>query len=224
MTPRTIADASRYWKRYYSREFVLGLGTEHILTALQRLPPAGTWLDLGSGSESLLWSIALDARRLTAIDLDPHRLDLLRGYAATCEPRGAYQTVLDLCGRNRRDFTQRCGQLAATVIADCLTGSPLPLRAGCVDMVTQFGLVGLTSGPGQFLASWAACHDPLATGCWAAGANWNATNRTGRVQLSRQLYTSAFARSRLTPLLIERVPIAADPDFDSVWIYLGRKT
>jgi hypothetical protein len=110
------------------------------------------------------------------------------------------------------------------VIADCLTGSSLPLRVGCADLVTQFGLLGLASSPGQFLTSWAACHDPLAAGGWAAGANWDATNRTGRVQLCEELYTSAFARSRMTRLLIERIPITADPDFDSVWIYLGRKT
>ncbi len=224
MTPQTIADAGHYWERYYSGEFIFGLGTEHILTALQQLPSAGTWLDLGSGSESLLWSIALDAQRLVAVDLDPHRLNLLRDYAAACEPRGAYQAVLDLCGRSRHDFTQGCERLAATVIADCLTGSPVPLRPGRADLVTQFGLLGLTLGPGQFLTSWSTCHDLLAAGGWAAGANWNATNRTGRVRLSRQLYTSAFTQNRMTPLLIERVPITTDPDFDSVWIYIGRKT
>lgn len=224
MRPQTIAGARLYWERYYSGEFVFGLGTEHILAALQQLPPTGTWLDLGSGSESLLWSIALDARRLIAADLDPHRLDLLRRYAAAGQPRGTYQTVLGLCGRSRHDFTQRCQRLTATVIADCLTGSPLPLQAGCTGLVTQFGLLGLTTCPGSFLASWAACHDPLAAGGWAAGANWNATTQNGRVSLTRQLYTAASARSRMTPLLIERVPITADPDFDSVWIYLGRKT
>jgi methylase of polypeptide subunit release factors len=82
MRPRAIADARHYWERYYSSGFVFGLGTEHILTALQQLPSARTWLDLGSGSESLLWSIALDVRRLIAVDLDSHRLDLLRDYAA----------------------------------------------------------------------------------------------------------------------------------------------
>jgi len=224
MTPRTIADADRYWESYYSSEFTFGLGTEHILAALQQLPPARTWLDLGSGSESLLWSIALDARRLIAVDLDPHRLNLLRDCAAARTPRGAYQSVLDLCGRGQSDFAQRCGSLAATVVADCLTGRPLPLQADCADLVTQFGLLGLAPGPGQFLASWAACQIPLAAGGWAAGANWNATNRTGRVQLSEELYTCAFTRSHMTPLLIRCVPIAADPDFDSVWIYLGRKT
>ena len=224
MKPRTIAGACQYWQQYYNGEFIFGLGTEHILAALQQIPPAATWLDLGAGSESMLWSIPLDARRLIAIDLDPHRLTLLRDYAAARNARCAYQTVLDLCGRSRTEFEQRCGRLAGTVIADCLTGQPIPLRLGCADLVTQFGLLGLTTSRDQFQASWRTCHEPLAAGGWAAGANWNATSGAGRVRLSEQLYTAAFAQARMIPLLIRRVPIAADADFDSVWIYLGRKT
>lgn len=223
MTPQTIADAGQYWEKYYNSEFIFGLGTERILAVLRQVPPVMTWADLGSGSESLLWSISLDAQRLIAIDLDQARLRILRGYAAAREPRSAYQTAMDLCDRTRRDFARRCNQVAATVVADCLTGTLQPMRAGSVSLVTQFGLLGLSREPREFLASWAACHDLLAAGGWAAGANWNAPSQPGRVGLSRQLYTQAFALASMTPLLIERVPIIADPDFDSAWIYLGRR-
>jgi hypothetical protein len=47
VTPQTIAGPSAYWDHYYGSEFVFGLGTEHILAALRRVPPAGTWADLG---------------------------------------------------------------------------------------------------------------------------------------------------------------------------------
>jgi hypothetical protein len=224
MTPHTIASAGQYWEKYYNSEFIFGLGTERILAVLCQVPPVMTWTDLGSGSESLLWSIPLDAQRLISVDLDPRRLNLLSSYAAARKPRTAYQTALDLCGRTRCDFTRRCNQVSATVVADCLTDAPLPLRAGCATLVTQFGLLGLSRAPDEFLASWAACHELLAAGGWAAGANWNATSQPGRVRLSRQLYTQAFALAGMTPLLIERVPITADPDFDSLWIYLGRRT
>lgn len=223
MTPRTVADAGQYWQQYYSGEFVFGLGTEQIITLLQRIPPVGTWLDLGSGSESLLWSIPLDTERLIALDRDPHRLARLRAYAATGQPRGAYRTVLDLCGRDRGDFALHGTRLAGCLVADCLTGTSLPVRPGTADLVTQFGLLGLAAGPAQFARAWAVCHQSLSAGGWAAGANWTATNPAGRVRLSEPLYASALARSGITPLHIERVPITGDPDFDSVWIYLGRK-
>ncbi len=100
----------------------------------------------------------------------------------------------------------------------------MPTRDGCAHLVTQFGLLGLTSGHEEFLAAWKNCHQPLAASAWMAGANWTTTSGCGRVDLSEQLYTAAFARNGMTPLFIERVPITSDPDFDSVWIYLGRKT
>lgn len=223
MTPRTIADATGYWARYYAGDFLPGLGTEQILDALRRVPETETWLDLGAGSESLLWSIALDAGRLVAADLDPERLGLLRRYAASARPRGAYRTTLSLCGKNDNDFTERCRRLRATLAADCLAGTPLPVMAGRATLVTQFGLLGLTSSPAHFLRAWDSCHEPLAEGGWAAGANWNAPAQPGRVSLSEPLYRAALARSGITPLLIERISISADPDFDSVWIYLGRQ-
>jgi hypothetical protein len=223
VTPRTIAGASEYWDQYYGSEFVFGLGTEHILAALRRIPPAGTWVDLGAGSESLLWSIALDARHLMAVDRDEQRLRILRAYAGSRKPRDAYRTVLDLCGRDQTDFAARCERLSATLAADCLAGPALPLSPEFADLMTQFGLLGLATGPGHFNRAWAACHEPLAPGGWAAGANWTATRQSGRVRLDRLVYQAAFARSGMTPLLIEQVPVSGDPDFDSVWIYLGRK-
>lgn len=223
MTPLTIASASEYWRQYYGSEFTFGLGTEHILAALRRVPPAGMWIDAGAGSESLLWSIALEARRLIAVDHDEQRLRILRAYADASQPRNAYRTALALCDRALPDFTTRCESLSATLAADCLSGTPLPLKPCSADLVTQFGLLGLTTSPGHFTRAWAACHEPLAAGGWAAGANWTATRQPGRVRLSRQLYQAAFTRSGMTPLLVRQIPVSGDPDFDSVWIYLGRK-
>jgi hypothetical protein len=219
-----VAAAHEYWDRYYGEEFIAGLGTENILAALGQVPPQRTWLDLGSGSESLLWSIPLQANHLIAVDLAPERLAILRAYAAAEQPRAAYRTVLELCGRTQADFTTRCRSLAATLAADCLSSTPLPFKPASVDLVTQFGLLGLTTGPGQFLACWKRAHAPLAVGGWCAGANWNATAPDQhRIQLTRQLYAEAFAATRITPSLITRVSITDDADFDSVWIYLGRK-
>lgn len=221
MTPRTIAEASEYWEQYYGSEFIFGLGTEHILAALRRVPLTGMWIDVGAGSESLLWSIALETRRLIAIDYDEQRLRILRAYADARQPRGAYRTALALCDRTPDDFNARCESLFAVLVADCLNA--LPLSPGSADLVTQFGLLGLTTSPGHFTRAWAACHEPLASGGWAAGANWTAVRQPGRVRLDRQLYQAAFTWSGMTLLFIEQVPISGDPDFDSVWIYLGRK-
>ncbi|MEU7742070.1 class I SAM-dependent methyltransferase [Nonomuraea sp. NPDC049158] len=218
----TVAEAGQYWDRYYNQAFVPGQGLEEILDTLEALPPVRTWLDAGAGSESLLWSIPLRAGRLVAVDIDADRLALLRAYAATGRPRPAYQTVLDLCGRSQRDFAVRCRSLAATVRADCLTGL-LPVADGSADLLTQVGLLGLTSTPAAFTTAWEHLHRAVAPGGWCAGANWVAADPApGRVRLTTSLYQWACTASGITPHLLTRVPISGDPDFTAVWIYAGR--
>src|SRR5262245_49425562 len=142
---RTVADAHEYWRRYYSEQFLPGRGTEDVLAALMQVPPLGTWVDFGSGSESLLWAIALRARRLIAVDIDAARLDILRQFAAGGRPRGIHTTALSLCGRSEPDaFTCRCQSLTGLIVADCLTGTTnIELANEEIELVTQFGLLGL---------------------------------------------------------------------------------
>jgi hypothetical protein len=221
---QTIAAASDYWDRYYANGFLPGQGTEQILTALSGIPPVDSWVDLGCGSESLLWSIPLRARFLTAVDTDLDRLALLRAVAAN-PPRPAYRDVLALCGRTPVDFTMRCATLTATVHANCLTDrTPTrhDLPVGGFDLITQFGLLGLAPSTTAFLSAFTALHGLLAPGGWTAGANWTARNPTGRVVVSADLYQAAFTAAGLEPLTCTQIPITTDPDFTSVWIYIGR--
>ncbi|MDG4795140.1 class I SAM-dependent methyltransferase [Micromonospora sp. WMMD1082] len=220
---RTVHDADDYWQRYYHEQFTPGLGTEQILAALGRIPPVRTWLDLGAGSESLFWSIPLTARHLIAVDHDPTRLGILSRYAAAETPRSAYETVLRLCDRTADDFVSRCRSLAATITADCLT-RPLPITPGSVDLVTQFGLLGLTPNRDQFLTGWAHVHALVRPGGWCAGANWIPTVPDGtRVALTESLYRDAFTSTGVHAHLLTRVPITGDPDFTGLWLYLGRR-
>jgi hypothetical protein len=221
----TVAEAEEYWRRYYAERFRFGLGTEDILAALMQIPPVDTWADVGSGSESMLWSIALRARRLVAVDVDDQRLEILRQFTAAARPRGVHTTALRLCGRtDPGDFLVRCRSLAALVRADCLAG-PLPtdphLTPGSFELVTQFGLLGLCCTAEHFTASFATIHRLLAPGGWTAGANWVARHPRGRVELTEQLYQTAASRARVRLLLLHRIT-SADPDFPAVWTYVGR--
>lgn len=220
----TVADAQQYWQRYYADQFCFGLGTEDVLAALMQVPPVNSWADLGCGSESLLWAIALRARRLVAVDADTGRLDILRRFAAAGQPRGAHTTALRLCGRTGPDeFAARCRSLSAVINADCLTG-PLPtdpmLAPGTFELITQFGLLGLCRDASGFIASFARLHCLLAPGGWTAGANWVAAHQPGRVELTGRLYREAATRAGVHLLVLHRV-CSADPDFPAVWIYVG---
>jgi SAM-dependent methyltransferase len=224
-TTGTVADARAYWRRYYAEQFRFGLGTEDILAALMQVPPVRRWVDLGCGSESMLWAIALRARRLVALDADPQRLDILRRFVATAQPRGVHTTALRLCGRTRPDeFAARCQSLCAVIQADCLAG-PLPadpnLTPGSFDLLTQFGLLGLCRDVEHFTASFVRLHRLLAPGGWAAGANWAARHQHGRVELGERLYRDAADRAGVHLLLLHRIA-STDPDFPAVWMYVGK--
>lgn len=223
----TIAGPREYWDRYYAQQFHFGLGTEDILAALMRIPPVGTWADLGSGSESMLWAIGLRAQRLVAVDADPQRLNMLRTFASAALPRGAHRTALVLCGRtDPQDFSLRCRSLSATVAVDCLTGHPPSdpnLPTAGFELITQFGLLGLCRDAEHFADCFSAAHHLVKPGGWVAGANWAARNHHQRVKLTERQYHIAAARAGIELLLIRPVPIMADLDFAAVWTYIGRK-
>jgi hypothetical protein len=221
---KTVTSADEYW-RYYAEQFRFGLGTEDILAALMQIPPVDSWADLGCGSESMLWAIALRARRLVAVDADPQRLEILRRFAAAGQPRGVHSTALRLCGRtDPDDFGTRCRSLAAVVRADCLTGS-LPadphLAPGSFALFTQFGLLGLCRDAEHFTTNFTHLHRLLAPAGWTAGANWVARESRGRVELTERLYRDAATRTGVQLLLLNRIS-SADPDFPTVWIYVGQ--
>lgn len=220
-----VVDAQKYWQRYYADQFHFGLGTEDILATLMQIPPVNTWVDLGAGSESLLWAVGLRARTLVAVDADPQRLELLRQFADTRRPRGTHTTALRLCGRTEPDaFAARCRSLTALVHADCLAGL-LPhdphLISHSFELITQFGLLGLCRDAEHFTTSFSHLHRLATSGGWTAGANWEARDPHGRVELSEQLYHDAATSAGVRLLLLHRIP-SADPEFPALWTYVGQ--
>ncbi|MFV2198487.1 hypothetical protein [Nocardiopsis sp. LOL_012] len=220
--PRTVLDANAYWNTYYADTFRFGQGTEHILDLLLNVPPVRTWTDLGAGSESLLWAAALDAHHLTAVDADLERLATLSAFARTGRPRGVHEVALALCDRDVDTFAHRCRSLTSTLVADCLTGDRLPPRVLGADLLTQFGLLGLSRDSRHFTDAFRRLHQHLPGDGWAAGANWVPAQPKDRVHLTRDLYQNAAHTADLDLLHLERVP-STDSQFPFVWIYLARR-
>jgi len=223
----TVADAHEYWRSFYAEQFRFGLGTEDILTALTQIPAVNSWVDLGSGSESLLWAIALRAKRLVAVDTDPDRLAILRHFAAAERPRGIHTTALAMYGRTEPGaFADRCRSLTHALQADCL-GPELPtdphLRPSSFELVTQFGLLGLCRDRDHFITAFTRLHRLAVPGGWVAGANWVAHSPDGRVNLNAELYRAAADRAGVQLLYLRRI-VSADPDFPAVWTYIGQTT
>jgi len=215
----TTLNAAAYWNSHYGEEFVFGWGTEEILELLRGIPPVETWIDVGAGSESLLWACALSAERLVAVDVDERRLTRLRDYAGRTEPRGAYLTALALTGRTAAEWPAICACLNGTQVADCLNGiPPVTERA---ELVTQFGLLGLCPNQAKFRRCFAALVALAVPGGWVTGANWMARQAQDRVRLTPELYRLAAADCGVELTQLRRIP-SADPAYPVIWAYVGR--
>lgn len=215
----TAIGAHDYWDTYYADEFVFGLGTEHVIELLNEIPPVDSWIDVGAGSESLFWACALSAERLVAVDTEPARLALLWRSSHASAPRGSYRTVLRLSRRTAAEWATVRSSLVGTVVADCLTATP-PV-AQRADLVTQFGLLGLTETRAQFQRSFAALAQLAHPGGWIAGANWMATGRPDRLLLDEELYRASLQRCRVTDVRLRRIA-SADPEYPYLLSYLAR--
>ncbi|MGW5383972.1 hypothetical protein [Nocardia sp. NPDC003963] len=223
--PGARTAAELYAEHHYRDRFRFGEATEDILAMLSAIPAVNRWVDVGSGSQTLLWALALTPGAIVAVDADPLRLQLLHRTAEVATPGPVHTTAAQLCGRGPRDYTDRCRRLTACLPVDCLTGTPpahplLPLAG--FDLVTQFGLLGLCTNAPQFTATFAAVHQLAGPGAWIAGANWVAAAARDRVQLSAPLYRAAAHQAGITLTVLDRIT-SADPDFPAVWIYAGTK-
>ncbi|SEF37122.1 hypothetical protein SAMN05421837_112235 [Amycolatopsis pretoriensis] len=216
----TTLDAHEYRDTYYARQFVYGMGTEEILTMLRSVPAIDTWLDLGCGSESLLWACALRAGRLTAVDVDPDRLDLLRLNATSTEPRGAYETALQLGGRTPAEWNSLCALVSDVRVADCLDGAAGNLPRS--ELVTQFGLLGLCRDEQHFGERVTWMTDLVVPGGLVAGANWMSAVHPDRLGLHEELYRTAFADAGVELDNLLRIS-SSDTDYPEIWAYTGSR-
>lgn len=212
-------DALEYWDTYYSQPFLYGMGTENILRLLAGLPPVATWIDLGCGSESLLWACAIRAGALHAVDSDGERLRLLEKHSETTEPTGSYATAIALAGSGR-SWDDIRATLRTTTVADCLTDQPAIQNTA--ELVTQFGLLGLCESRDRFRAAVTGSASLLAADGWVAGANWVAADKPERIQLDEQLYLDSFADNGIRLDHVERIA-STDPAYPFVWMYRGKR-
>lgn len=212
--------AQTYWRNYHDREFIHGMGTEHVLQALTEIPAADTWADIGSGSESLMWACALDVHTLAAADSDGDRLRLLEQNRSLADPPRTYQMAMHMAGRSADHWSAVRTMNVETAVVDCLSGKPPFQRS--FDLVTQFGLLGLCRDRRHFDACFDALARMVRPGGWFVGANWQAADLTGRVVPSRELYTTAIERTGMQCFRAARI-VSTDPDYPAVWLSVAKR-
>lgn len=219
-----------YAQRYYAETFVPGRGFERLLELLAEHATAGSWLDLGAGPTTLLWSLAFpDVTSIAANDVDPEALVVLSERTAAGIVSPCYREVARRLGRSA-DAVLQAGALLRELLAFDVFGPwPLELSERRFDLITAIGAFGLADGPDAFGEPFVHVRSHLRADGIALGANWLRSEvfaaRAGRgnAWLDVRTVESAAAVAGLRVVFVERVEIAGDEDYDAVIVWGMRR-
>ena len=215
-----------YAERYYAGEFVPGRGLERVLELLSAHGMGGSWLDLGAGPTTLLWSLAFPGvTSIAANDVDPEALVVLAQRTAAGIVSPCYQEAARRLGRSA-DAVLQAGALLCELLAfDVFDPWPEALSDRRFDLITAMGTFGLADGPEGFSAPFGHVRSHLRAGAIALGANWIRSEafaaRTGRgnAWLDNGVVQHAAASAGLRLVFVERLAIDGDEDYDAVIVW-----
>ena len=231
LAPERLATAKRYFLRHYHGPFRPDQGTEQILSTLRRYAPAGTWLDLGSGPSTLLWSIALsDITSISCSDVCPEMLAVLYSFIQSDEVPACYRDVLQMLGKSEEHLAEMRRRVQKYLIIDALMPWHGTLTTETYDLVTEFGCFGLASSAESFVACVGYAKLAVRPGGTLIGANWIRSAalvaREGRPNnyLSIDLVGRSAEMHRMRLICNEHVIIKNDLDYDAVIIWAMERT
>ncbi len=221
-----LAASRAYFSKYYSDAFHEGQGLEKILETLRRYGTSGTWLDLGAGPSTLLWSIPLSGiTSITCNDVYPEPLAVLDTFAQSGTIPHCYRHALRLSGKSRRSFLASAIKIKEYAIFDALRRWPSCMARKRYDLITEFGCFGLAPKGSAFESCFGYLRPYLARHGRVIGANWKrssryvANNGGDNSYLSCDLVRHGAECFGFRALHCETVSIVGDRDYDAVIIW-----
>jgi hypothetical protein len=226
LDPDALAYFRQYFTEYFRDEFRPGQGTEDILDTLAQVRSAGDWLDIGAGPCTLFWSIPLDGiRSIRCADAAPEALAVLRDFVRGDEVPRCYQQVLARFGRDAEHLAGSRQAVADYAVFDAMKPWPEPFDGMRFDLITEFGLFGLSPTPEQYRACFRHLRPRLREGGAVVGADWIRSARFIAAEghdnsyLSEQLVTRAVEEADLTLRSCRLCPIEGDESYDAVVVW-----
>jgi SAM-dependent methyltransferase len=212
-----------YLEKYYNERFIYGQGTEEILSNLRRYGASGHWLDLGSGTTTLFWSIPMEGlASISCSDIVPEALAILDEFARSAAVPPCYQEVLGMYGKSPLDLALSRRLIKRFLVFDTLAPWPRWLSTEQFDLITAFGNFGIAPTPGRYAACFREIFRHLSPKGRALGADW--------VRWPLFIEQDGHDNSYLTPALVDfvarqagfavldcrQVPIKGDPQYQGV--------
>lgn len=227
---KLLASAERYFRKYYHGPLIRGQGIEQLLDVLTKYSVPGSWLDLGSGASTLLWSIPLNGiTSITVSDKYPEMLLTLRNFVEGEEVPECYRNVLEFCGRDEAHLIKMRSRLHGYFVIDALRPWHGDDIADSFDLVTEFGCFGIAPSAEAFVNCLGYAKPAIKPRGIFIGANWirskhfvtlyggaNDYLSTGLIQQAAELHDMELLHSELAT-------IQGDPDYVAVVIWVMRE-
>ncbi len=219
-----------YAEEYYNSSFRENQGTEEILQLLSSYKDGGKWLDVGSGTCTLFWAMALDRiTDITCSDMYPEAHKILIDYLEKKGVPKCYTEASKILGLNIKNSQKYKKLISNFVLFDALKKWPVRLKKEQYDIITCFGVFGLSKTVEEYIKCFSYFKNVLSKKAIIIGANWKRskffvkTNGGSNSYLSTKLIKEAAFRYKYEIVFLKEKQIIGDPNYDSVIIWALRQ-
>ncbi|MEF2663579.1 MAG: hypothetical protein U0M92_04640 [Bacilli bacterium] len=211
----------KYFNDYYGSPFREGQGTEEILELINKYACNGTLIDFGSGSNIYFWLLAFkNIEKVLCVDISKEAFFLNEQirrkelYPNSCE------YVIKKYDKNFDDTLKiRVDYLICDVLHSSINNTIK------YNNVSQFGLLGLCRSEKEYISNLKKLYNLLEKDGTLLGANWCFSESYSKMMgfnnnyLSEKIIQDFSKKQNCKILVVKKVPIANDPNYDSVLIY-----
>ena len=211
----------KYFNDYYGSPFREGQGTEEILELINKYACNGTLIDFGSGSNIYFWLLAFkNIEKVLCVDISKEAFFLNEQirrkelYPNSCE------YVIKKYDKNFDDTLKiRVNYLICDVLHSSINNTIK------YNNVSQFGLLGLCRSEKEYISNLKKLYNLLEKDGTLLGANWCFSELYSKMMgfnnnyLSEKMIQDFSKKQNCKILVVKKVPIANDQNYDSVLIY-----
>lgn len=211
----------KYFNDYYGSPFREGQGTEEILELINKYSCNGTLIDFGSGSNIYFWLLAFkNIEKVLCVDISKEafflneQIRMKELYPNSCEYAiKKYDKNFDDTLKIRVDY----------LICDVLHSSINNTIK--YNNVSQFGLLGLCRSEKEYISNLKKIYNLLEKDGTLLGANWYFSESYSKMigfnnnYLSEKMIQDFSKKQNCKILVVKKVPIANDSNYDSMLIY-----
>lgn len=211
----------KYFNDYYGSPFREGQGTEEILELINKYACNGTLIDFGSGSNIYFWLLAFKSiEKVLCVDISKEAFFLNEQirrkelYPNSCE------YVIKKYDKNFDDTLKiRVDYLICDVLHSSINNTIK------YNNVSQFGLLGLCRSEKEYISNLKKLYNLLEKDGTLLGANWCFSELYSKMMgfnnnyLSEKMIQDFSKKQNCKILVVKKVPIANDQNYDSVLIY-----